>query len=163
MNNYLTIRKLQQPYTKHVMEIGVAGDGTLIDTVSQAFSKACEIVDAQFYYTSPLLFIFLDDVPQDAAKLYDTYYLLPPKLYDSLDIDTSHLAVNQVFLKHICSLTHLSEDASVKGERKELQAPEDSNAGVMDGLFELYQEYGLYIIGVLMEEHSGIPETQEEA
>ena len=108
------------------------------------------------------MFIFIEDAIADAAQLYDNYYLLPPKLYDSLDMDTSYIAVNSVFLKHICSLTQLTEDVGMKGERKELQAPEDSNAGAMDSLFMLYQEHGLYIIGILEETHDVSQKTEKE-
>ena len=149
MTDSLTICKLQQPHTKYIMEVGIAGDAMSLDAIKATFLKACMIVDAQFYYSNPLLFVFIEDVPADAAKLYDTYYLLPPKLYDIIDVDTSHIAVNTVFLKHICSLTQLTEDTSLKGERKELQAPEDSDAGMLNSLFRLYQEQGLYIIGIL--------------
>ena len=148
MTDSLTICKRQQPHTKDIIEVGIVGDAVSLDAISETFLKACMIVDAQFYYSNPLLFVFIEDVPSYAAKLYDNYYLLPPKFYDTIDIDTSHIAVNAEFIKHICSLTQLTEDASLKGERKELQAPEDSDPGPLNSLFTLYQEYGLYIIGI---------------
>ena len=161
MTDSLTICKLQQPHTKYIMEVGIVGDAVSLDAIKATFLKACMIVDAQFYYSNPLLFVFIEDVPADAAKLYDSYYLLPPKFYDTIDVDTSHIAVNAVFLKHICSLTQLTEDASLKGERKELQAPEDSDAGMLNSLFMLYQEYGLYIIGI-QGETDDISEAESE-
>ena len=86
------IYRLEQPYTEHLMEICAIGETFQKEQMQSIFSKANMIVDAQFYYTNPLLYILLDKVSPHYANLYGNYYLLPPKTYDSLKFDTNHLA-----------------------------------------------------------------------
>lgn len=150
MNNHLTIRKIEQPHTKHLLEIGVENDRFDIQAVTPIFSEACTIVDAQFYYTNPLLFIFVEpDACDDYAQLYGDYFLIPPRYYDTIDIDTDCIAANAVFIDHICSLSGLSEEEPrLKHSHKELQERSDTAPNTLNSLFELYQEKGLYIIGV---------------
>ena len=150
MNNYLTIRKIEQPHTKHIMEVCASDDKFDIQEVTTTFSKACTIVDAQFYYTNPLLFVFVKKEDcTEFAHLYADYFLIPPRYYDTIDIDTNCIAANAVFIDHICSLSGLSEEEPrVKHSQKELQEREDTAPHTLNSLFELYQEKGLYIIGI---------------
>ena len=150
MSNYLTVRKIEQPYTKHVIEAGVVDDKYDIQEVMPIFSKACMIVDAQFYYTNPLLFVFISEKEsENFAQLYDNYYLIPPRFYDTISIEMDCLAINAMFIKHICSLVELAEEEpTLKPTTKELQERETSPPNALHSLFALYQEQGLYVIGI---------------
>lgn len=137
------IQRLEQPYTAHLMEICSTGEVAERAQMQSIFSKANMIVDAQFYYSNPLIYILLSgEVSTHYANLYANYYLLPPKIYDSLTFDTNHIAVNAKFLDDIGSIADL---LSGHNNRKELEL----NEGKADNsLFGLYQSFGLYIIGV---------------
>lgn len=150
MQKQITVYKLEQPYTFHVMEICSIAEISDIEKVKAMFSRANMIVDAQFYYTNPLLYIFLDDgIEKDFAQLYENYYLIPPRFYDSIEINDDYFAVNQTFISKIGSLTQFSEEsATVKPPRKELQALEDQGDSIHDSYFDLYQSHGLYMIGI---------------
>lgn len=141
----IVIYKIEQPYTAHLMEISSAVGVSDIESIKEIFMRANMIVDAQFYYTNPLMYVFVDTILPEFAKLYEGYYLIPPRLYDSIDIDYSYFAVNERFIETISSLLLISEGEQVK---KELQAPEDQPTSILDSLFNLYQEAGLYLIGV---------------
>ncbi|MDE0316408.1 MAG: hypothetical protein OXM61_16085 [Candidatus Poribacteria bacterium] len=66
-----------------------------------------------------------------------------------IDIDTNCIAVNAVFIDHICALSEFSEDEPrIKRSHKELQEQDHTELKIMNSLFELYQEKGLYIIGI---------------
>ena len=107
------------------------------------------IVDAQFYYTNPLMYVLIGDIAPGFACLYDNYYLIPPQLYDAIQLGDDFFAVNESFIKWIGSLSQLSEDsASVKAPKKELQDPNDEPS-IGDNLFDLYQKQGLYLIGIM--------------
>lgn len=109
------------------------------------------IVDAQFYYTNPLMYVLIDSVSSDLARLYENYYLIPPRLYDSIQLNEDFFAVNGMFIKTIGSLSQLSEEsASVKAPREELQYPKDKPS-IEDSLFNLYQQKGLYLVGIFKE------------
>ena len=150
MNNYLTIRKIQQPHTKHILEICVANDKIDISKIVSDFSRACTIVDAQFYYTNPLLFIFVDPMDcSEFAQLYVDYFLVPPRYYDAIEINTDAIAVNASFIHQICSLNEFSEeDPSLKQTHKEFQENVDTQPSPLNSLYQLYQDKGLYIIGI---------------
>ena len=139
------IYTIEQPYTQHAMEVSSTVGISDIEAIKDIFMTANMIVDAQFYYTNPLMYVFVDEVLPDFAKLYENYYLIPPRLYDSIDIDYSYFAVNERFIDSISSLLMISGKEHVK---KELQAPEDQPTSLLDSVFNLYQEHGLYVIAI---------------
>lgn len=141
----MIVYKIEQPYTQHLMEVSSSVGASEIEAVKNIFTQANMIVDAQFYYTNPLMYVFVDNILPDFAKLYEDYYLIPPRFYDIIDIDESYIAVNECFIETISSLVLLSGNEQVK---KELQAPEDQPTSVIDSLFNLYQEVGFYLIGI---------------
>ena len=147
--NYLSLRQIQQPHTLDILEVCLLNDDIVFETILPIFSKACEIVDAQFYYTNPLLFVLVDESGCiDFAKLFDKYYLIPPKLYNSLELNTECIAVNATFVKRICSLSQFSpETPGLNTPNKTLEVI-DETAYSLTSLFRLYQEKGLYIIGI---------------
>lgn len=141
----VVVYKMEQPYTAHIMEVSSTVGASDIASVKDIFMTANMIVDAQFYYTNPLMYVFVDNILPDFAKLYENYYLIPPRLYDAIDIDYSYFAVNQRFIETISSLLLISGKEQLK---KALQAPEDQPTSILDSLFNLYQEAGLYLIGI---------------
>lgn len=144
----VTIHRIEQPYTFHLMEIWAAKD-VLTDDFVAKFSRANTIVDAQFYYTNPLLYILCDEVPPQYAQLYEGLYLIPPKVYDTMELGHGPFAVNEKFIEEIGSLPEMSDNiASPKPLRQELMGPEAQVKSDIESLFDLYQEHGLYIIGI---------------
>lgn len=141
----IVVYKIEQPYTKHIMEVSSTVGVSDIKSIKYIFCRANMIVDAQFYYTNPLMYVFVDNILPDFAKLYENYYLIPPRLYDAIDIDESYVAVNERFIETISSLLLISEKEKSK---EALQAPEDQPTYILDSMFTLYQESGLYIIGI---------------
>ena len=82
-------------------------------------------------------------------QLYKGLYLIPPKLYDTIELGNGPFAVNSKFIEEIGSLSEMSDNiASPKPLRKELMGPEDQVKSDIESLFRLYQEQGLYIIGI---------------
>lgn len=145
----MMIYRIEQPYTYHLMEIWATKEVSTIDDVMTKFSRANTIVDAQFYYTNPLLYISCDEISPQYAKLYEGLYLIPPKLYDTIEFGDGPFAVNSKFIKDIGSFQEMSDNiATPKPLRQELMGPEDQEKSVIDSLFNLYQKHGLYIIGV---------------
>ena len=137
------------PKTCHPYQI-CASEIADIDTHKADFEIAINIVDAQFYYTNPLLFVFVkSEECEEFAQLYGDYFLIPPRYYDALDLDTRCIAANFVFIDHICMLSELSKDEPrLKHSHKELQEQADTQPNMLNSLFQLYQEKGMYIIGV---------------
>lgn len=150
MIKQLTIKKIEQPYTKHILEIGVADDKFDANVLTPIFSKACTIVDAQFYYTNPLMFVLsTPEQCKEFALLYDNYYLIPPRFYDTIDINLNCLAVNYRFVQDVCSLALLAEsEPQLKHSQKELDNPQETPPNRLNSLFDLYQQKGLYVIGI---------------
>ena len=145
----MMIYRIEQPHTYHLMEIWATEEVSTVDDIVKKFSRANTIVDAQFYYTNPLLYISCDEVSTEYAQLYEGLYLIPPKLYDTIEFGNGPLAVNSKFIEEIGSLSEMSDNiASPKPLRQELMGPEDQEPSVLDSLFSLYQEQGLYIIGI---------------
>lgn len=139
----ISIRQIQLPHIEHVMEVCTTL-GTFDENLLSVFSKACEIVDAQFYYTNPLMFIFVDSEDCETyAQLYDNYFLIPPKLYNSLDLDVECVAVNTVFLEHICSLSQIG-----KATTRSLEKETEKDINSFENIPKLYQDKGLYLIGI---------------
>ena len=138
----ILIQQIQQPHTKHVLEVCTTQSAFDEELVS-LFSKACEIVDAQFYYTNPLLFVFVDaEDCEEYAQLYDDYFLIPPKLYNTLDLDVEFVAANIRFLENICSLSQIGK-TTTRALEAETPVPNP-----FENLFKLYQDKGLYLIGI---------------
>lgn len=142
------IYKLSQPHTQHVMEICSTVGAAELSQVKEIFSRANMIVDAQFYYTNPLMYVLIDSVSSDLARLYENYYLIPPRFYDAIQLNEDFFAVNEMFVKTIGSLSQLSEESGgLKAPRQELKNPKNEPS-IEDSLFELYQQKGLYLIGI---------------
>lgn len=141
----IVVYKIEQAYTAHIMEVSSIVGVSDIASLKDIFREANMIVDAQFYYTNPLMYVFVDNVLPDFAQLYENYYLIPPRLYDTIDIDHSYFAVNERFIEKISSLLLISGKEQLK---KELQAPEDQPTSILDSVFNLYQASGLYLIGI---------------
>ena len=94
------------------------------------------------------IFVKLEECAE-FAQLYESYFLIPPRYYDTIDVNTTCIAVNAIFIKHVCSLSELSEEEpKLKHPYKELQEEVDTTPNVLNSFFELYQEKGLYIIGI---------------
>ena len=93
--------------------------------------------------------MLVDDVECiNFAKLFDKYYLIPPKLYNSLELNTECIAVNATFIKRICSLSQFSPETSGLNTPNKALEVRDETAYSLSNLFQLYQEKGLYIIGI---------------
>ena len=143
------ICKIEQPYTHNMMEIYSTIKNADIEKIKGVFSRANTIVDAQFYYTNPLMYVFVDEISPHYAKLYENYYLIPPKLYDSMEINDSYVAVNSKFIEKISSLSQLSENnIDMKPNKEPFMDAQDQLDSPTESLFNLHQAYGLYIIGI---------------
>lgn len=106
------------------------GDFKLIKSVTEQCRNAVMIVDAQFYYTNPLFFIFIDDVSEHAC-LYDNYYLVDASKWDEIILLHDIFVVNQNFLDDLPPVNLL-----------------DNFSNLLPNLKEYHQEFGLYIIGI---------------
>ena len=149
--DYLAIRKIYQPHTRHILEVCTSDSEEKLKEFTAAFSEACTIVDAQFYYTNPLLFVFVE--PEDCVDytcLFDKCFLIPPRFYDTIEIDVECLAVNAAFVKNVGSLSYVSQNAPrLKQPKDEFGNSESQDHNtIFDSLFRVYQEKGLYVIGV---------------
>ena len=146
---HMIICKIEQPYTYNVMEICSTVKNADIEKIKQVFSRANMIVDAQFYYTNPLMYVFVDEISPHYAQLYENFYLLPPRFYDNMEINDSCLAVNSKFIEKISSLSQLSENSiDMKPNKEPFMDAQDQPDSPIESLFNLHQEYGLYIIGI---------------
>ena len=144
----LQIRKVELPRTERLLEVSTESDYEDVEEWIPLFSKACEVVDAQFYYTNPLMFVPVDEDEVDLmVELYQNYYLIPPKFYDRMDLDLGVVAVNQIFLEIIGSLATISQGAGLVS--KHVEYTDDVFNEQLSSLFALYEQKGLYIIGVL--------------
>ena len=148
----LTIHKIEQPHTLHLLELYVTSATVSVENYLSIFSKADEIVGAQFYYTNPLLYTLVDGQDcADYAQLYGDYFLIPPRFYDAIEMDFEVFAVNDEFIKQFGSFAqHNQERASLKELNDEFtdKAPDQGNHDILDNLFFRYQEKGLYVIGI---------------
>lgn len=165
-SNQLLIYKVEQPKTLNIIEICLLSPQTQqMEHIQSVFSQAVEIVDAQFYYTNPLLFVFVNEAEcKDFAELYDGYFFIPPRLYDAIDIAAESIAVNAEFIKQIGSLATISEnEARLNPAQDEYNYdPSHESASVFNNIFQLYQEKGLYMIGIRKEQEQG-KESNEKA
>ena len=150
--NQLIIHKIEQPHTLHLLELYVTNTVANVEKHLSTFSKADEIVGAQFYYTNPLLYVLVDDEAcEDYAELFADYFLIPPRFYDAIEMDFEVFAVNDEFIKQFGSLSqHSQERVSLRELNDEYidKAPDQGNHDILDNLFFRYQEKGLYVIGI---------------
>ena len=148
----LTIHKIEQPHTLHLLELYVANAYANVETYLSTFSKADEIIGAQFYYTNPLMYILIDaEDCADYAQLYADYFLIPPRFYDAIGMDFEVFAVNDEFIKQFGSFSqHTQERVPLKELNDEFtdKAADQGNHDILDNLFFRYQEKGLYVIGI---------------
>ena len=116
--------------TTHESKLIATSLEMLID-YEETLTKAIDIVDAQFYYTNPLMFAILDadaDVSKH-ARLWGNYYLLDVETWDTVALIDDIFAVNQTF-----------DEIIGVGDLSEL---DDLNA-----LHALHAQHGMYIIGI---------------
>jgi len=118
-----------------------------IDTRKADIESAINVVDAQFYYTNPLVFAFAKDSPdinlQDWGHLWGNYYLV--NIMDLAEFVPTEaiLAVNHRFLEQIGQMNLVMENDMI-----DFQA--------------LHEEHGLYVVAIV--EGEKIDEkTQAEA
>ena len=130
MNLLFTHNRLQKK-THDQLEI-IAETSEAIDKLTDQLILSDEIVGAQFYYSNPFLYLFLnpkeDLMPH--GKLYHNIYLLSPQHWNHLDMQNGIIAVNQAFLDAIGGSKEFLNDFNI------------------DTLTQHHNEIGLYLIGI---------------
>lgn len=117
---------IEQPATRHRLEI-ISESIQLIEQYTETFLSTDDIVDAQFYYSNPLLYLIINDV-KDQRCLYGNLYLLNVEDWEFLTHEPI-FAINQVFAEKIDTIKY---------------------SFVLDPqhMIELHQTHGLYLIGI---------------
>ena len=110
----------------------------MIDTFLEMFLQADKIIDAQFYYTNPLLYVIIDKIDGDATvkhgSLYDNYYLLNTESWHDIDAKYPVFAVNETFREQVAWTSEKTP-----------------NFFQAENLLQLHHACGLYVIGILDE------------
>ena len=91
---------VEHPLTQRKVDI-IAESHALLCKFREQLLHVDDIVSAQFYYTNPLLYMFLNGNIEHHACLYDNVYLLNTSLWDEIEVEYPILAVNDLFVKQI--------------------------------------------------------------
>ena len=108
----------------------------LIHAHEKALLEADKIVGAQFYYTNPLVYVFLSPEKLQAdtekhAALWGSYHLLNIKSYDKLVPLDNVMGINHVFIEQIGSAL-LSTKTDID----------------LSDFSAYHNKYGLYMVGI---------------
>ena len=124
------------PKTEHVYQIYTNEVDSMVASKAQ-LEHAINVVDAQFYYTNPLMFIIMEDSSElnldNCGHLWGDYYLLNIFDIEEYTPKTQIAAVNQTFMQQISDITAFFEsDLDIEA---------------------LYLDHGFYVVAIVNKEN----------
>lgn len=121
--------------THHTYQI-YASEIAEINKHKTEFQNAIRVVDAQFYYTNPLLFFCVRDISNvdlsDWGQLWGAYYLVNITDIEEVLFKEEIFAVNERFLEQIGNLDTVMEDENFS-------------------FLALHEKHGLYVVAILQQ------------